>query len=71
MMSKSKGPNFIEDYWRERPRAFAAICGEKSEMVQIVPKEGSYIVLASDDWRIFENGSWRPMTTEEQLEASL
>ena len=39
-------------------------------MKPIEAKEGDYIILMSDDWRIFENGTWRPMTVEEQLEAS-
>lgn len=63
--------NFILDYWKDRPSAFAHLCGEGSKMKQIEPKEGDYIILESDDWRIFENGVWRKMTEEEQLEASL
>lgn len=39
-------------------------------MKYITPEEGNIIILASDDWRIFEDGMWRPMTVEEQLEAS-
>lgn len=39
-------------------------------MKQIEPKEFDFVILSSDDWRIFENGVWRSMTVEEQLKAS-
>ena len=39
-------------------------------MTQIKPEQGDYIILASDDWRIFDTGLWRQMTAEEQIEAS-
>lgn len=34
------------------------------------PSQGNYIQLSSDDWRVFDSGSWREMTIEEQIEAS-
>lgn len=71
MTDDKNNKDMFYEYWKDRPRELAATCGEKSHMVQITPKDGEFIILASDDWRIFEYGSWRQMTEEEQLEASL
>lgn len=45
------------------------MAGEKP-FNKIQPKERQFIILTSDDWRIFENGVWREMTAEEQIESS-
>jgi hypothetical protein len=39
-------------------------------MNQLIPNQGDYVILTSDDWRIFDNDQWRAMTVEEQMEAS-
>jgi hypothetical protein len=31
---------------------------------------GDYIIVASDDWRIWDGKGWRQMTVEEQIEIS-
>jgi hypothetical protein len=33
--------------------------------------QGDWFIAASDDWRIFDNGQWRQMTIEEQLQNSI
>ena len=37
---------------------------------RIAPKQGEFVQLSSDDWRVFDKGVWRSMTIEEQLEYS-
>lgn len=32
--------------------------------------EGDYVIRSSDEWVTWRNGSWVPMTAEEQIQAS-
>jgi hypothetical protein len=36
-------------------------------MKEIDAVQGNYVILASDNWWIYDNNIWRPMTVEEQL----
>lgn len=40
-------------------------------MKPIKPNVDDYVILASDDWYVWTGEAWRPMTAEEQIEASL
>lgn len=42
----------------------------RREFNQISPRQSDFVILASDDWRVYDNGSWREMNCEEQIRAS-
>jgi len=39
-------------------------------MEKLKCSQGDYIILTSEDWRVFDKDRWRPMTTQEQIDAS-
>lgn len=43
---------------------------KKYRHINIIPSQGDFIVLTSDWWIIFDQGEWRTMSEDEQIEAS-
>lgn len=36
----------------------------------LVPKQNDVVILSSDEWFVFDLGTWRFMNAQEQMEAS-